>query len=138
MPGRTGAEPTLIYDGACSLCCAAVARVSAWDREHRVRLVPFQDRAAVAKFRIERPALAAAMHFVREDGRVFEGADAIPELLRLLPGKRWFAWWFAVPGVRPLARRVYGYVARRRGCRLPLASGGGGEYVPGRLEDFGS
>lgn len=90
--------------------------MSAWDREHRVALVPFQDEDAVAPFRIDAPALAAAMHLVLTDGRVFTGADAIPELLKLLPGKRWLARWFDVPGARVLARRVYQYVAVRRHC----------------------
>ena len=48
--------------------------------------------------------------------RVFAGADAAPELLRLLPGKRWLAWPFSLPGVLPLARRVYAWIARRRRC----------------------
>ncbi|HTR19893.1 MAG TPA: DUF393 domain-containing protein [Gemmatimonadales bacterium] len=116
LPGRD--SPTLIYDGACGLCRAAVARVAAWDREHRVTLVPFQDEDAVAPFGIELPALAAAMHLVFPDGRVFAGADAIPELLRLLPGRGWLAPWFDLPGVRPLARRVYRHVAERRHCAV--------------------
>jgi predicted DCC family thiol-disulfide oxidoreductase YuxK len=56
------------------------------------------------------------MHLVLPDGRVLAGADAAPELLRLLPGKGWLAPLFAVPGVLPIARRVYGWIARRRRC----------------------
>jgi len=47
---------------------------------------------------------------------VFAGADAAPELLRLLPGKRWLAVWFRIPGVLPLARRLYAWIAARRRC----------------------
>ena len=112
------AKPTLIYDGACGLCRSAAARVAAWDREHRVALVPFQDEGVVAAFDIEAQALAAAMHLVLPDGRVFAGADAVPELLRLLPGKGWLAPWFDLPGARILARRVYRYVAERRHCAV--------------------
>ncbi len=112
------ARPTLIYDGACGLCRSAAARVAAWDREHRVTLVPFQDEDAVSAFGIEGPSLAAAMHLILPDGRVFAGADAVPELLRLLPGKGWLAPWFDVPGARILARRVYRYVAERRHCAV--------------------
>ncbi len=70
----------------------------------------------MAAFGIPLPALAAAMHLIRPDGRVFAGADAAPELLRLLPGKRWLAWAFRIPGVLPVARRVYAWVARQRRC----------------------
>lgn len=113
-----GAEagPTVIYHGECGLCSEAVALLRRWDREHVLRFVPFQDGAAVARFGIALPALAAAMHLVLPDGRVFAGADAAPELLRLLPGKRWLAPWFRVPGVLPLARRVYAWIAARRRC----------------------
>ena len=114
MGADTG--PTLIYDGECGLCSDAVALLQRWDREHVLRFVPFQDGAAVARFGIALPALAAAMHLVLPDGRVFAGADAAPELLRLLPGKRWLASWFLLPGVLPLARRVYARIAARRRC----------------------
>lgn len=109
-------DPTLIYDGECGLCQEAVTRLQRWDREHRLRFVPFQDGAEVARFGIGLPALAAAMHLILPDGRVFAGADAAPELLRMLPGKRWLAPLFRIPGTLPLARRVYAWIAARRRC----------------------
>src|SRR5882672_9085420 len=117
MPSLTDlSEPTLIYDGECGICRTSVELVRRWDREHVLRVVPFQDAAAVARFGIALPALAAAMHLVLPDGRVYAGADAAPEILKLLPGKRWLAVPFAVPGVLPVARRVYAWIARRRRC----------------------
>lgn len=117
MPARTEA-PTLIYDGECGLCQRAVERLRVWDREHRLRYIPFQDVDAVRRFGLPLPALAAAMHLILPDGRVFAGADAVPELGRLLPAKRWWTWGFAVPGVRAVARRVYARVARSRRCAV--------------------
>ncbi|HEX4600204.1 MAG TPA: DUF393 domain-containing protein [Gemmatimonadales bacterium] len=116
MAAERPARPTLIYDGECGFCRTWVERVRRWDREHRLATVPFQDEARVAAFGVALPALAAAMHLVLPDGRVFAGADAAPELLRLLPGKRWLAALFRVPGVLPVARRVYAGIARRRRC----------------------
>jgi predicted DCC family thiol-disulfide oxidoreductase YuxK len=132
MPERISA-PTLIFDGECGMCRRAVGLLQRWDREHRLRFVPFQDEEAVRGFGLALPALAAAMHLVLPDGRVFAGADAVPELGRLLPRKRWWAWGFALPGVRPVARRVYARIARARRCavrglpaeRLPEQIGGG-------------
>src|SRR5213595_2540059 len=109
-------RPTLMYDGECGFCRKCVDLVLRRDREHRLEVVPFQDRERVARFGIPLPALAAAMHLVLPDGRVFAGADAAAALLRLLPGKRWLAWIFAIPGVLPVARRVYARIARRRRC----------------------
>src|SRR5712691_1944462 len=105
-----GPRPTLIYDGDCGFCRRSVDLLRRWDREQRVELVPFQDQARVAAYGIPLPALAAAMHLVLPDARVFAGADAVPVILRLLPGKRWLAWVFGVPGVPPVARRVYAWI----------------------------
>lgn len=110
------AKPTLIYDGECGICQSAVARLKRWDREQVLRFVPFQDTAAVARFGIALPKLAAAMHLVLPGGSVYPGADAIPRLFELLPGKRWLAPLFRIPGVLPLARRIYAWIAIRRHC----------------------
>ena len=111
-------RPTLIYDGECGFCRRCVALVQRADRGHRLDVVPFQDQERVARFGIPLPALAAAMHLVLPppDGRVLAGADAAPEILRLLPRWRWLAGVFRVPGVRPVARRMYGWIARQRRC----------------------
>ena len=108
--------PTLVYDGDCGFCQRSMELVRRWDREHRLRYVPFQDEASVARFGVPLPALAAAMHLVLPDGRVYAGADAAPQILKLLPGKRWLAAPFTLPGVLPIARRVYAWIARRRRC----------------------
>lgn len=109
-------RPTLIYDGECGFCQEAVALLSRWDRAGRVTLIPFQDQARISTLGIPMQSLAAAMHLVLPDGRVLAGADAAPELLRLLPGKAWLAALFALPGIMPIARRVYAWIARRRHC----------------------
>lgn len=117
MPVATDrAQPTLIYDGECGICQRSVAILKRWDREHVLGFVPFQDRATVARFGMALPALAAAMHLIRADGRVYTGADAVPELLRLFPRRRWLVPLFWIPGVLPVARRIYAWIARRRHC----------------------
>jgi predicted DCC family thiol-disulfide oxidoreductase YuxK len=110
------AGPTLIYDGECGVCRKAVELLRRWDREHVLRFVPFQSQVVVARFGIALPALAAAMHLILPGARVYAGADAVPHLLRLLPGKRWLAPLFGIPGVLPLARRLYAWIALRRHC----------------------
>ena len=59
-------------------------------------------------------ACLTAMQLVLPDGRVLAGADAVPELLRRIRGLGWLARVFDVPGMRPVARRVYGWIARNR------------------------
>ena len=64
------------------------------------------------------------MQLVLPDGRVLAGADAAPEILRRIPRWRWIASFFALPGARPVARRVYGWIARNR-MRLSCGLRGG-------------
>ena len=54
------------------------------------------------------------MQLVLPDGRVLAGADAAPEILRRIRGLGWLAAVFALPGFRPLARVVYGWIAKNR------------------------
>ena len=109
-------RPILVYDGSCGLCTDAARLVRGWDRAGRLDVVPFQDEARVAGFGITVPAYAAAMHLLMPDGRVYAGADAVPPLVRMLPGKRWLGWPWAVPGIPRLARRLYAAIAARRRC----------------------
>jgi predicted DCC family thiol-disulfide oxidoreductase YuxK len=114
-PELAPTAPTLVYDGECGICRQSVALLKRWDREQVLRYVPFQD-GAVARFGIALPKLAAAMHLILPDGRVYPGADAVPRLLALFPGKRWLAPLFRIPGILPLARRIYAWIAIRRRC----------------------
>jgi predicted DCC family thiol-disulfide oxidoreductase YuxK len=109
-------RPTLVYDGSCGLCTDAARLVRRWDRGGRLDVAPFQDAALLARFGIAVPAYAAAIHLLLPDGRVFVGADAVPPLVRMLPGRRWLGWPWAVPGVPRLARRLYAAIAARRRC----------------------
>lgn len=62
------------------------------------------------------------MHLVLPGGRVVAGGRAVPETLKWLPGGRWLAWVFLIPGVGWLTDRVYVWVAARRhrlGCEVP-------------------
>jgi predicted DCC family thiol-disulfide oxidoreductase YuxK len=55
-----------------------------------------------------------AMQLILPDGRVLEGADAVPELLQRIPRWRWAASLLALPGARPVARRAYAWIAANR------------------------
>ena len=81
----------------------------------RLEILPC--RAGVRRERFPQVAEAAcltAMQLVLPDGRVLSGADAVPELLRRIRGWGWVAGVFALPGIRPLARRLYAWIARNR------------------------
>lgn len=118
----------LIYDGECEFCRRMIRLVERWDTGDRIRTIPFQS-ADLSGHEIPRAAAEEAMHLVDPDGRVWRGAIAARELLRALPGGGPIRWLFFVPGVLPVAERVYSWIARRRhrfGCSSGVCQRGPG------------
>jgi predicted DCC family thiol-disulfide oxidoreductase YuxK len=106
----------LIYDGDCPVCRASALWLMRLALESgRLEILPGRSDARRARFpQISEEAAAQAMQLVLPDGRVLSGADAVPEILRAIRGLGWMAAFFDLPGVRPLARRVYGWIATNR------------------------
>ena len=114
--GKTLAPATLIYDADCSMCRASAMwlmrrALSAGALE----ILPCRSSVRRERFpQVPEALCLTAMQLVLPDGRVVGGADAVPELLRRIRGWGWVAGLFALPPARPLARRIYGWVARNR------------------------
>jgi predicted DCC family thiol-disulfide oxidoreductase YuxK len=113
-------RPVLLYDGDCTFCRRWVRRLRRADREGRIVLLPAAEQARVPGLPPFDPAaLQRAMHLILPDGTVLTGARAAPAILRLLPRGKAIAWLLAMPGVRWVADRIYGWIAARRhrfGC----------------------
>ena len=92
-----------------------------------IEILPCRSPARTARYpQISEPACLSAMQLVLPDGRVLAGADAVPELLRRIRGLGWLAALFVLPGMRPFARRLYGWIAWNRmriTCALPRGEG---------------
>ncbi len=108
-------NPTLIYDGSCGFCRRWVARAQRLDPGGTVRVLPLQDPEARALSGQPVERLRQAAHFVRPDGAVFAGAAAGRELARHLRGGWIVRALAAVPGVMPVAERLYARIARTWG-----------------------
>jgi predicted DCC family thiol-disulfide oxidoreductase YuxK len=89
----------------------------------RLEILPCRSKVRSERFaQVSEEACMTAMQLVLPDGHVLSGADAVPELLRRIRGWGWVAAVFGLPGVRPVARRVYAWVAQNRmkiSCALP-------------------
>lgn len=111
---------TLIFDGDCRFCRACVRLLQRRDRDRRLRFVPFQDAAALARLPpMERRALEQSMHLVSPAGVTWTGGAALSPVLRLLPAGQVLAPLLALPGAGALAGHAYRLVARHRhrlGC----------------------
>jgi predicted DCC family thiol-disulfide oxidoreductase YuxK len=110
------ARAVLVYDADCPMCRASalwLMRLALSRGE--LEILPCRAAVRAARFpQISDTACLTAMQLVLPDGRILAGADAVPELLRRIRGLGWLAAVFALPGMRPLARRVYGWIARNR------------------------
>lgn len=111
---------TVVFDGDCRVCSGTAARLARWDRFEQLEIVPYQQAGVQERFPwIPAAAYAASMQLIRADGRTWQGAAAIEELLRILRRGRPVSWIFRIPFVRPIAERLYRWFARNRyrfGC----------------------
>jgi predicted DCC family thiol-disulfide oxidoreductase YuxK len=123
--GQAVALATLIYDAECSMCRAsALWLMRRALSSGALEILPCRSSVRRARFpQVTEEACLTAMQLVLPDGRILSGADAVPELLRRIRGWGWVAGVFALPGVRPLGRRVYAWVAQNR-MRISCALGG--------------
>lgn len=106
---------TFIYDGECGFCQRWVARVRRHDTRQLIEYLPWQSPETFQRFpQLPREEVPSAGFVILPDGKWFAGADAAPHILRALPGWRWLAAVFSIPGVPPIARWVYKRIARNR------------------------
>ena len=109
-------QAVLIYDADCAVCRASALWLMrrALSRGE-LEILPCRSGARKQRFpQIAEETCLTAMQLVLPDGRVLAGADAVPELLRRVRGWGWVAAVFSLPGARPVARRVYAWIARNR------------------------
>ena len=110
--------PVALWDGECGFCRRWIGR---W-RERTAGRVQFYAYQTVspqflAAHDIAVEDLAAAMHFVDEDGAVYRGAAAVFAALRRSNERRYAALDAAyrrVPGFSFVADAVYRFIARHR------------------------
>jgi predicted DCC family thiol-disulfide oxidoreductase YuxK len=109
------ADLTILYDGSCSFCRGSIVRLRRFDTHNRVETLDLHDPAAQSCFpQIDREQAMRLMQAVDSRGRVWSGADAWARIGLLLPGWKLVAWLLLVPGIRWIAARVYGWIARNR------------------------
>ena len=100
-PAAQPDRPVLVYDADCGFCRRCVAR--------------WRDRTGDRVEYVASRETRAAVELLMPDGDNRDGAEAVFEALRHAPGEGWKLWAYRrVPGVGPLARRVYQFVADHR------------------------
>jgi predicted DCC family thiol-disulfide oxidoreductase YuxK len=117
---RPASAFTVIFDGDCRVCTRMVEVLRRLDRDGMLEIIPSQTPGVRERFPWIAPhAYEEAMQLVAPDGTTWQGADAVEMILGVLPRGRFVSWIYRIPLVRPLADRLYKWVARNRhrlGC----------------------
>jgi predicted DCC family thiol-disulfide oxidoreductase YuxK len=119
--GEAGRAYTVIYDGHCKVCGRMVKLLARWDRNHLLEIIPSQAPGVHARFPwIPEQAYTESVQLIRSsDGKTWQAAGALEELMKIMPKGRLFSWLFKIPFVRPLVDKLYRWFARNRyrmGC----------------------
>jgi predicted DCC family thiol-disulfide oxidoreductase YuxK len=105
------------------MCQQWVKRLRAWDRRGALEYVAYQDPGVPSRFPwIPESAFSHALQLVAPNGETWEGAGAAEKLTTLLPGGGPLSLLFRIPLARPVADRVYRWVADNRGTRCEVHS----------------
>jgi predicted DCC family thiol-disulfide oxidoreductase YuxK len=119
--GEPGRQYTVVYDGFCKVCKRLVGVLAKWDRKGVLEVVPSQKSGIAARFPwIPARAYTESVQVIREsDGKTWQGAAALEQIIDALPKGRFITWVFSIPFIRPLAEKFYRWFARNRymlGC----------------------
>ena len=118
---KSGRRYAVIYDGDCNVCGRTAKLLAQWDRGDELEIIPSQSPGVRERYPwIPEHAYVESLQVVRKvDGRTWQAAAALEELLKVLPKGRLISWMFKIPFARPLADRFYRWFARNRyrlGC----------------------
>ena len=104
----------VLYDGHCRLCLGAAKQLRRLLGEHGTELRSFREDGVLERFpNVTLARCENAIQYVRADGHVFEGAEAVVRALGRRPLGR-LLYVYYVPGLRQVADWLYGLVARYR------------------------
>lgn len=103
----------MLYDEDCGFCRWGVDRLLRLDRRNELEAVPIQSPEGAGVLSSMTPdERLESWHARSPDGRLWSGGEAVPVILRLLPGGKGLAW--AAARFPRTVDRLYQFVARNR------------------------
>jgi predicted DCC family thiol-disulfide oxidoreductase YuxK len=130
--GTSSPARLVLFDGACGMCQRSVVVLTRLDLLQRLRFADVEREWLELSTRypqLDRAACLAEMHVITTRGEVRRGFDAYRSLAWVLPPGWLMLPLLYIPGVPAVGRRVYGFVAARRGrtaCALPRTAAAAG------------
>lgn len=120
----------VLYDADCGFCTRWAWRIALFVGPRGFHLAPLQAPWVRERLRLSEAELLHELRVLTADDALYGGADALLFLARQI----WWAWPIAalawLPGMMPLARAAYCWIARNRhrlsaACALPGIAGRG-------------
>ena len=116
MQENTSRQGTVVFDGECSFCRTAMNYSQEKDTDRNLTFVSYQ----LANLNQVSPGLTYQMaeqtlYFIRDDGTQFQGAQAVFEILKRLPGL-WglFGALMSLPLISTISEPFYRAFASKR------------------------
>lgn len=104
------------YDAECNFCSRWAERLRTTLVRHGFKLVPLQAIEACARLNLPERDLLKEMRVLTRAGGVIGGADAVIYLARRIRWARGVCLVSRFPGMRPVMRAIYRFIAKRRHC----------------------
>jgi predicted DCC family thiol-disulfide oxidoreductase YuxK len=106
----------LFFDADCVFCTKIARRLQPILQRQNLAVAPLQDPRVATLLGLSRENLMREIHLLMSDGTRYGGADAVVALARQIWWSRPVVWLARIPGVMPLLRGGYRYMARNRRC----------------------
>ena len=108
-------KPVVVYDGECPFCIDQIDKFKKLDTDSKLEFVPKQNPEITDRFPILlQSKFETGIRFIRADGNIEIGADAVYQICKRLPLYKPVAWLYAVPGLKQIAQICYGYISENR------------------------
>ena len=108
----------LFFDAECTFCTRLAVWLAPILGQRGLATAPLQDARVGALLGMSRQELLRELRFVLSDRRQYGGADAV----LAVAGEIWWArpvvWLSKIPGVLPVLRASYLWVAEKRQCAV--------------------
>jgi predicted DCC family thiol-disulfide oxidoreductase YuxK len=106
----------LFFDADCAFCTKVVRALAPTLQKRGFALAPLQDPRVGPLLGLSQTELLREMRLLQSDGRQFGGADAAVALAREIWWAQPLVWLAALPGMMPMLRSAYRWIAARRHC----------------------
>ena len=105
----------IIYDDECRMCQGSVEWIRRRALPGRFEFVGCQTTERSERFpHVQLRDCQSALHIILQDGRIYAGAAALPEILTGLQGWRWLERLLRTRCARTIAPHIYQWIAKNR------------------------